>query len=382
MKVNFFKNTSLCTRVTLISTIILIFIAITLTTLLVHNGEGSIVIPLDELISTYDLNTVKTGDIKSIDYNNSQRLKAMSFKRNSYIYMTILIGLGSFLIYYTLKKEFTRLKKLSDEINMVNENKLSHRITGFDNGDELTMFANSFNTMLNRLDKAFESQKRFSVDASHELKTPLTVLKTNLDVLNLIENPSEEDYKYTVSIFKKQTERMIDLVDSLFLTAFQKEYDLNDTIIIDNIISNVIHDLEEKITEKNISISVTKSNIITKGNSIMLTHAISNVVQNAVKYNKLNGSISVTFKKGETDYKIKISDTGIGVPKNKVNDIFEPFFRVDESRSRKVSGAGLGLAITKEVIHRHGGEITYSSNIYGGSNFVITLPFFKELSLE
>lgn len=283
--------------------------------------------------------------------------------------------IGAFLIYYILKKEFSSLKKLSDEMTLINENKLSHKITGFDNGDELTLFANSFNTMLSRLDKAFESQKRFSVDASHELKTPLTVLKTNLDVLNLIENPSEEDYKYTISIFKKQTERMIDLVDSLFLTAFQKDYDLNDTIIIDNIISNVILDLDEKIIKKNISIDVTKSNIVTKGNRIMLTHAISNVVRNAVNYNKINGNIYITFEKMEKNYIIKIADTGIGIPKDKANLIFEPFFRVDESRSRKSSGAGLGLAITKEVIYRHGGKVSYIPNKDGGSIFEITLPF-------
>lgn len=373
MKINFFKRTSLCTRVTLISTMILISIAIILTTLLLHNAEGYIEIPL--------VYFSKMGDIQNIEYNRLQDSKTRSFKLNSYIYMVALISLGSFLIYYTLKNEFTRLKKLSDEINIINENKLSHRITGFDNGDELTMFANSFNAMLNRLDKAFESQKRFSGEASHELRTPLTVLKTNVDVLNLIENPSEEDYKYTISIFKKQTERMIDLVDSLFLTAFQKDYDLNDTIIIDSIIDNVIHDLEEKITEKNICINVDKSNIVTEGNRVMLTHAISNVVQNAVKYNKPNGSVSVTFEKMEKNYVIKISDTGIGIPEDKANNIFEPFFRVEQSCSRKFSGAGLGLAITKEVIYRHCGNITYTPNKDGGSVFDINLPFLKYRNL-
>lgn len=376
MKINFLNRFSLCTRITLISIAILTSIAIMLTIPVVNNAQDLMRVPLNEVIRMYDNKNIPELDyIKNPEYNTLQNIKAGNFKRYSYIYMIALILFGAFLIYYILKKEFASLKKLSHEMTLINENKLSHKITGFDNGDELTLFANSFNTMLNRLDKAFESQKRFSVDASHELKTPLTVLKTNLDVLNLIENPSEEDYKYTISIFKKQTERMIDLVDSLFLTAFQKDYDLNDTIIIDNIISNVILDLDEKIIEKNISIDVTKSNIVTKGNRIMLTHAISNVVRNAVNYNKLNGNIYITFEKMEKNYIIKIADTGIGIPKDKANLIFEPFFRVDESRSRKSSGAGLGLAITKEVIHRHGGKISYTPNEDGGSIFEITLPF-------
>ncbi|GAA0703459.1 hypothetical protein GCM10008904_10480 [Paraclostridium ghonii] len=375
MKINFLNRFSLCTRITLISIAILTSIAIMLTIPVVNKAENLLVIPLNELLRTYDTNTTEIDYTKNPQYNTLQKIGASNFKRYSYIYMIALILFGAFLIYYILKKEFASLKKLSHEMTLINENKLSHKITGFDNGDELTLFANSFNTMLSRLDKAFESQKRFSVDASHELKTPLTVLKTNLDVLNLIENPSEEDYKYTISIFKKQTERMIDLVDSLFLTAFQKDYDLNDTIIIDNIISNVILDLDEKIIEKNISIDVTKSNIATKGNRIMLTHAISNVVRNAVNYNKINGNIYITFEKMEKSYIIKIADTGIGIPKDKANLIFEPFFRVDESRSRKSSGAGLGLAITKEVIYRHGGKVSYTPNKDGGSIFEIILPF-------
>ncbi|KKY01491.1 hypothetical protein VN21_08680 [Paraclostridium benzoelyticum] len=374
MKINFFKRFSLCTRITLISIIILTSISVLLTIPVVYNAENIIKKPINKLNST-DFNEISDTNYETMIETSKLSNVIINFKLHSYMYMIALIFLGAFFIYYILKKEFASLKKLSDEMTLINENKLSHKITGFDNGYELTLFANSFNTMLNRLDKAFESQKRFSVDASHELKTPLTVLKTNLDVLNLIENPSEEDYKYTISIFKKQTERMIDLVDSLFLTAFQKDYDLNDTIVIDNIISNIIHDLEDNITEKNISIDVTKSDIVTKGNCIMLTHAISNVVQNAVKYNKPNGSISVTFEKIEKNYIIKIEDTGIGIPKDKENDIFEPFFRVDESRSRKSSGAGLGLAITKEVIYRHGGKITYTPNKDGGSIFKIKLPF-------
>lgn len=375
MKINFLKRTSLCTRITLISIAILTSIAIMLIIPVVNNAQHLIGVPFDEVVRMDNKDMSKLNDIENEKYNELQKKSARNFKFYSYIYMVALILFGAFLIYYILKKEFAALKKLSHEMTLINENKLSHKITGFDNGDELTLFANSFNTMLSRLDKAFESQKRFSVDASHELKTPLTVLKTNLDVLNLIENPSEEDYKYTMSIFKKQTERMIDLVDSLFLTAFQKDYDLNDTIIIDNIISNVILDLDDKIIEKNISIDVTKSNIVTKGNRIMLTHAISNVIRNAINYNKLNGNIYITFEKMEKNYIIKIADTGIGIPKDKSNLIFEPFFRVDESRSRKSSGAGLGLAITKEVIYRHGGKVSYIPNKDGGSIFEITLPF-------
>lgn len=281
------------------------------------------------------------------------------------------------MIYFILGKMLNPVNKLSKQVEVINEYRLSQRISGFDNGDELSNLQDSFNIMLDRLDRAFESQKRFSSDAAHELKTPLAVLKNSLDVLEIDENPSDDDYRYTVSVFKKQTERMINLVNNLFIMSEQKEYHFNDNVDLHIVINDILKDLENEIKDKNLSVNVKVSNLSMNGNNIMLTHAISNIIQNAVKYNNQNGSIDILVKERDNNCVITIKDTGIGIEKGKEKEVFEPFYRVDTSRSRKVGGAGLGLAITKDIINRHGGIVSYSPNDSGGSIFEIVLPIIK-----
>ncbi len=287
----------------------------------------------------------------------------------------IIVGIfGSILTYIILGKMLKPVKELSTQIEVINEHQLADRLSGFNSCEELEELQNSFNIMLDRLDRAFEIKKRFSSDADHELKTPLAVLKNSLDVLEIDENPSEEDYKYTVHIFKKQVERMINLVNNLFIISEQKDYHFNDTIDTKTIISDIIKDLENEIEEKNLSINIYGKSLSIKGNNIMLNHAISNIVQNAVKYNNKNGRVDIITEEINKNYIITIKDSGIGIEKGKEKEIFEPFYRVDASRSRKIGGAGLGLAITKDIITKHGGIVSYEPNEDGGSMFKIILP--------
>lgn len=170
---------------------------------------------------------------------------------------------------------------------------------------------------------------------------------------------------------------MINLVNNLFIMSEQKEYHFNDNVDIHIIINEIVNDLENEIKDKDLSVNVKVSNFSMNGNNTMLTHAISNIIQNAVKYNNQNGSIDILVKERDNNCVITIKDTGIGIEKGKEKEVFEPFYRVDTSRSRKVGGAGLGLAITKDIINRHGGIVSYSPNDSGGSIFEIVLPIIK-----
>lgn len=390
------RRSSLRIRITLITTIIMILISIILTGISVYNAN-SIFVPIinEENIkngevdkdSSIELKPTIDNEIESIDeledldihYRESVDVNSLaySFKSKAILYMIIIIIIGSIMIYFILGKMLNPVNKLSKQIEVINEYRLSQRISGFNNGDELSNLQDSFNIMLDRLDRAFESQKRFSSDAAHELKTPLAVLKNSLDVLEIDENPSDEDYRYTVSVFRKQTERMINLVNNLFIMSEQKEYHFNDNVNIHIIINDIVNDLENEIKDKNLSVNVKVSNFSMNGNNTMLTHAISNIIQNAVKYNNQNGSIDIIVKERDNNCAITIKDTGIGIEKGKEKEVFEPFYRVDTSRSRKVGGAGLGLAITKDIINRHGGIVSYSPNDSGGSIFEVVLPIIK-----
>ena len=378
---------SLRFKITFVVTIIIILISTILTITSVHNAN-IIFLPTVNSINLKDNNepTYKLGDKpindsinRDVMYKESIDIGSLShnFKYNAVLYMIIIIFAGSILIYFILGKMLNPVKKFSKQIEIINEYQLSDRVSGFNSCEELGELQKSFNSMLDRLDRAFESKKRFSSDAAHELKTPLAVLKNSLDVLEIDENPSEEDYKYTVDIFKKQTERMISLVNNLFTMSEQKDYHFNDTVDINIIINDIINDLSKEIEDKSLSINIYGKSLSVKGNSVMLNHAISNIIQNAVKYNNKNGSIDIITEEVDKKCIITIKDTGVGIEKGKEKEIFEPFYRVDTSRSRKIGGAGLGLAITKDIISRHGGGVSYTPNESGGSIFEITLPMIK-----
>lgn len=378
---------SLRFKITFVVTIIIILISTILTITSVHNAN-IIFLPTVNSINLKDNNepTYKLGDKpindsinEEVRYKESINMSRLSynFKYNAVLYMIIIIFVGSILIYFILGKMLNPVKKFSKQIEIINEYQLSDRVSGFNSCEELGELQKSFNSMLDRLDRAFESKKRFSSDAAHELKTPLAVLKNSLDVLEIDENPSEEDYKYTVAIFKKQTERMISLVNNLFTMSEQKDYHFNDTVDINIIINDIINDLSKEIEDKSLSINTYGKSLSVKGNSVMLNHAISNIIQNAVKYNNKNGSIDIITEEVDKKCIITIKDTGVGIEKGKEKEIFEPFYRVDTSRSRKIGGAGLGLAITKDIISRHGGGVSYTPNESGGSIFEITLPMIK-----
>lgn len=388
------KKLSLRMKITLITTTIISLVSVMLTLVSMNNANTNIISPFNALSSkaVEEENIMKKEEVNNnlegeyIDKGTVNSLNMTSstistviisaesaFNYNAIIYMVITIVIGGGFTYFIIGKMLNPVKELSNKIESINENQLSHRISGFDSGDELSKLANSFNVMIDRIDKAFESQKRFSAYAAHELKTPLAVLKTNLDVLYIDETPTVDDYAYTVDIFKKQTERMINLVENLFILSALKEYDLNDTIDLDNMFSEILANLESEINKKNLSLEINKSNLNLKGNKVMITHALANIVQNAVKYNNKDGNIIINIEEKENII-ITVKDTGIGIPEDKAPHIFEAFYRVDSSRSRKIAGAGLGLAISYNVIKNHGGNIRFKSNKQKGSIFKVTLP--------
>ena len=377
---------SLRFKITFVVTIIIILISTILTITSVHNAN-IIFLPTVNSINLKDNNepTYKLGDKpindsinEEVRYKESINMSRLSynFKYNAVLYMIIIIFVGSILIYFILGKMLNPVKKFSKQIEIINEYQLSDRVSGFNSCEELGELQKSFNSMLDRLDRAFESKKRFSSDAAHELKTPLAVLKNSLDVLEIDENPSEEDYKYTVAIFKKQTERMISLVNNLFTMSEQKDYHFNDTVDMNIIINDIIKDLAKEIEDKSLSINTYGKSLSVKGNSVMLNHAISNIIQNAVKYNNKNGKIEVEILQKDNNIILRVSDTGIGIPDEMKERVFQPLFRVDESRSRDIAGSGLGLAIVKNIIEKHGGIIKVEDNIPQGTCFEV---IFKDL---
>lgn len=391
------RKLSLRMRLTLFTVLLLTGVSVLFTLSTIYNAQFSYVVPylasdinFDEFeVSENAYSTITASQVSGASGTDSypepytsDQIAAISVMSSStaqfnsislWIMLAIITG-GGLLTYFLLGRALRPVRDLSTQIESITEHELSQRVDAGDAHDEISSLAHSFNTMLSRLSKAFSDQKRFSSDAAHELKTPLAAIKTNLDVLQLSGDPTAEEYRQTVRVVKKQTERMIRLVDDLFTISSQRNYDFNDTVDFDSMFHDITAQLAPRIEERKLTVNILPGGLATKGNSVMLMRAFSNLIENAVKYNVEGGSIDISSAAEDKKYTFTIADTGIGIPEEKREHIFDPFYRADHSRSRKIGGAGLGLAIVKDIIERHGGTVSAAPGESTGTVFTVTLP--------
>lgn len=289
------------------------------------------------------------------------------------LYMLIIIVAGGLITWFVLGNALKPVRRLSEEISGISEANLALRIKEFKAGDEINSLADSFNNMLERLDKAFAGQKGFASAAAHELKTPLCAIKTNIEVLELEDKPSPKEYAQTINVIKSQTDRMVALVDELLKLAAWEKLEF-ETVELTPLIAQIAEETAHQLRESNVTVKINdKEGLEVFTNKELLSRVLLNVVSNAIKYG--GGNVEITAKNGDTadTAEITVADNGAGIPKEYQSKIFEPFFRVDPSRARKLGGAGLGLAIAKDGVTRLGGSIEYRDREGGGSEFVVFL---------
>lgn len=295
---------------------------------------------------------------------------AAPFGLYSFAFMGLAIVLGSAGMYALCGLALRPARKLAAEIAAIQSDNLSFRIQQFQGGDELESISHSFNLMMERVETAFLRETRFSAAAAHELKTPLTVIKTNLDVLALDKQPAPEEYEASISVVKKQTERMNTLVNQLTLLSGTSEVALRESVNLKQLVEEILQELDWGL----LSLETALSAATVQGDSVLLKHALSNLIQNAIRYNVNNGTVFVSLSQSSDNCTIRVEDTGIGIREDDALHVFEPFYRVDQSRSRALGGTGLGLSIVKEIVEQHGGSVHYQRRNPNGSVFTTVLP--------
>jgi len=280
-----------------------------------------------------------------------------------------VIVAGSLFAWVLTGKTLKPLRIFADRIEDIDENSLNAQVVLPPSSSEVSRLTDSFNNMLEELNNAFTNKKLFASHAAHELKTPLTNILTNIEVMQMDDEPSTEDYKEVIEITKDNLERLTVLIQDLL--HFNAELDSSNfsNIRSDTLFEKIIKDLSLSIHEKNIRIDID-GQVTVRGDNDLLERAFFNLIQNAVKYNTDNGEIIII----SYEDMIIIEDTGIGIPAECLSQIFEPFYCVDKSRSRKLGGSGLGLSITKQIFEKHSLKISVSSKIGKGTKFVIKLP--------
>ena len=316
------------------------------------------------------------------------------FLLRSVIATTIIILLSSVCTYFLTKKTLTPLQKLTSEVSQIQAQNLSTQLAVPNSKDEIAQLTRSFNEMLTRLDNAFSTQKQFSANAAHELRTPLAVLQTNLEVFEKKQEPEMVEYQQLFTMIKEQTARLSQLVGTLLDMTNLKSVPRTDHVSLEELVDEVFCDLDPVAEKAGISIhfddsssqdwhtdvhtpdaSALNNNIrnIT-GSYVLLYRAVYNLVENAIKYNRPNGSVTVSVKEKNGQAMILVKDTGIGISPENQKKIFDPFFRVDKSRSRAMGGAGLGLALVDSIAKEHGGTVNVLESSETGSTIALMLP--------
>ena len=316
------------------------------------------------------------------------------FLLRSVIATTIIILLSSVCTYFLTKKTLTPLQKLTSEVSQIQAQNLSTQLAVPNSKDEIAQLTSSFNEMLARLDNAFSTQKQFSANAAHELRTPLAVLQTNLEVFEKKQEPEMVEYQQLFTMIKEQTARLSQLVGTLLDMTNLKSVPRTDHVSLEELVDEVFCDLDPVAEKAGISIhfddsssqdwhtdvhtpdaSALNNNIrnIT-GSYVLLYRAVYNLVENAIKYNRPHGSVSVSVKQKNGQAMVLVTDTGIGISPENQKKIFDPFFRVDKSRSRAMGGAGLGLALVDSIAKEHRGTVKVLESSSAGSTIVLMLP--------
>ena len=301
-------------------------------------------------------------------YNNKA-----DYKRNSLIITVLLALLGGVVTYFISGHALRPIREFSDKIEEVQAQNLSDSRIEENNVKELNQLGISYNKMLERLSDAFEIQRQFTANAAHELRTPLALMQVQLDLYNSASHPGNDaDTLQTIKMVTEQNDKLNRMVKTLLDMSELQSVGRDDKIILDAIVEEVLADLEPLAVEKNIKLIGKCEDATMIGSDILIYRLVYNLVENAIKYNHPLGQVTVTAYQRNKHVYLSVEDTGSGIPKELRERVFEPFFRVDKSRSRELGGVGLGLAFVREIVKVHDGSICIKSGKTGGTIFEVT----------
>ena len=303
-------------------------------------------------------------------YNNKA-----DYKRNSLIISALLALLGGVATYFISGHALRPINEFSDKIEEVQAQNLADSQIEENKIKELNQLSVSYNKMLERLQDAFEVQRQFTANAAHELRTPLSLMQVQLDLYHSTQHPgSDADTLQMIKMVTEQNDRLSKMVKTLLDMSELQTVGRDEQIIMDDLVDEVLEDLEPLAQEKNIKLIGKCKDITMVGSDILIYRLVYNLVENAIKYNHLGGQVTVIAYQKEKHIYLSVEDTGSGIPEDFRERVFEPFFRVDKSRSRELGGVGLGLALVREIVRVHDGSITVRANPSGGTIFDVMFP--------
>ena len=376
------RRRSLQWKLTVITAIIVILSCLAISYAISKSAISSMTKISDSAVAilpSTDPTTSEEGEVVQVQISSKDLISDMvkeiqaDFWKSSLLITIIITVASSSMMYFFIGYALTPLKNLGEQIEDIQAKNLKHLVVADHSSIEIEQLTNAFNEMLERLSNTFRAQRQFSANAAHELRTPLAVMRTKLEVFEKNKKPSDTDYQETVNMIRMQTSRLSHVIDILLEMTDLQSAQKQDHISLADMAEEVICDLTAVAEKKNITISQNSGTAEIIGNDSRVYRAIYNLVENAIKYNNPGGKVTVSIKEDNEYANVIIRDNGPGIAQEDWQHIFEPFFRIDKSRSRDMGGAGLGLALVKEIARQHGGDVYVIQSSKNGTEIALKL---------
>lgn len=379
------KRLSLQWRITLLTALLIAGTCICLNLLLYHSGAVSID-SLNGFVFEYTPESSEDPDGLAIEISDSQMSEFISrfsdeaydvktdFGRKGWLITIAVTIVSAAIAYFVSGQALKPLRKLSQQAEKIDQDSISDIRLNEDTVKEFRQLSVSVNLMLDRLSESFATQRQFSGNAAHELRTPLAIMQTKLELFAAEHKNMEGDTAELVRSQAEQLDRLSKLVHTLLEMSNLSSAPRSDRIELAPLVEEIITDLTPLASQNDITMEQDCDNVVITGSDALIYRLVFNLIENAVKYNRRGGSVSVSVHKESSDVVVRVSDTGCGIPEEYRESIFQPFFRVDKSRSRQMGGVGLGLALVHEIVVLHGGSVRAEPGNKSGTVFIVTLP--------
>lgn len=379
------KRLSLQWRITLLTALLIAGTCICLNLLLYHSGAVSID-SLNGFVFEYTPESSEDPDGLAIEISDSQMSEFISrfsdeaydvktdFGRKGWLITVAVTIVSAAIAYFVSGQALKPLRKLSQQAEKIDQDSISDIRLNEDTVKEFRQLSVSVNLMFDRLSESFAMQRQFSGNAAHELRTPLAIMQTKLELFAAEHKNMEGDTAELVRSQAEQLDRLSRLVHTLLEMSNLSSAPRSDRIELAPLVEEIITDLTPLASQNDITMEQDCDNVVITGSDALIYRLVFNLIENAVKYNRRGGSVSVSVHKENSDVVVRVSDTGCGIPEEYRESIFQPFFRVDKSRSRQMGGVGLGLALVHEIAVLHGGSVRAEPGNKVGTVFIVTLP--------
>lgn len=379
------KRLSLQWRITLLTALLIAGTCICLNLLLYHSGAVSID-SLNGFVFEYTPESSEDPDGLAIEISDSQMSEFISrfsdeaydvktdFGRKGWLITIAVTIVSAAIAYFVSGQALKPLRKLSQQAEKIDQDSISDIRLNEDTVKEFRQLSVSVNLMLDRLSESFATQRQFSGNAAHELRTPLAIMQTKLELFAAEHKNMEGDTAELVRSQAEQLDRLSKLVHTLLEMSNLSSAPRSERIELAPLVEEIITDLTPLASQNDITMEQDCDNVVITGSDALIYRLVFNLIENAVKYNRRGGSVSVSVHKENSDVVVRVSDTGCGIPEEYRESIFQPFFRVDKSRSRQMGGVGLGLALVHEIAVLHGGSVRAEPGNKVGTVFIVTLP--------